>query len=188
MKSGATVRAASYGMAALGAHCQLRPPERPSVSVAAALTRGGEIVAWRPSVRLMGRPERRSIFVRELSRVSGRARLKSLARGGLACAILRAAKDGAPDRIRTYDLCLRRAALYPAELRVQAGSDPIKKTAPPCKAVASTPEKTRDGGFGLPQAGCRREPGDHGFGQCGGQRGLRVFRRDQRQHRQLTHP
>jgi hypothetical protein len=55
MKSGATVRAASYGMAALGAHCQLRPPERPSVSVAAALTRGGEIVAWRPSVRLMGR-------------------------------------------------------------------------------------------------------------------------------------
>ncbi len=25
---------------------------------------------------------------------------------------------GAPDRIRTYDLCLRRAALYPAELRV----------------------------------------------------------------------
>src|SRR2546423_573361 len=26
---------------------------------------------------------------------------------------------GAPDRIRTYDLCLRRAALYPAELRVR---------------------------------------------------------------------
>src|SRR6185312_11177374 len=26
-------------------------------------------------------------------------------------------KTGAPDRIRTYDLCLRRAALYPAELR-----------------------------------------------------------------------
>ena len=26
--------------------------------------------------------------------------------------------DGAPDRIRTCDLCLRRAALYPAELRV----------------------------------------------------------------------
>jgi hypothetical protein len=25
---------------------------------------------------------------------------------------------GAPDRIRTCDLCLRRAALYPAELRV----------------------------------------------------------------------
>ena len=25
--------------------------------------------------------------------------------------------DGAPDRIRTCDLCLRRAALYPAELR-----------------------------------------------------------------------
>ena len=28
---------------------------------------------------------------------------------------------GAPSRIRTYDLCLRRAALYPAELWVQAG-------------------------------------------------------------------
>src|SRR5690349_17730622 len=28
---------------------------------------------------------------------------------------------GAPDRIRTCDLCLRRAALYPAELRVPGG-------------------------------------------------------------------
>src|SRR5258708_9865632 len=27
---------------------------------------------------------------------------------------------GAPDKIRTCDLCLRRAALYPAELRVHA--------------------------------------------------------------------
>ena len=27
--------------------------------------------------------------------------------------------NGAPDRIRTYDLCLRRATLYPAELRVR---------------------------------------------------------------------
>ena len=27
--------------------------------------------------------------------------------------------NGAPDRIRTCDLCLRRAALYPAELRVR---------------------------------------------------------------------
>ena len=26
--------------------------------------------------------------------------------------------NGAPERIRTSDLCLRRAALYPAELRV----------------------------------------------------------------------
>ena len=29
-------------------------------------------------------------------------------------------ENGAPDRIRTCDLCLRRAALYPAELRVRA--------------------------------------------------------------------
>ena len=28
--------------------------------------------------------------------------------------------NGAPERIRTSDLCLRRAALYPAELRVQS--------------------------------------------------------------------
>jgi hypothetical protein len=28
--------------------------------------------------------------------------------------------DGAPDRIRTCGLCLRRATLYPAELRVLA--------------------------------------------------------------------
>jgi hypothetical protein len=31
-------------------------------------------------------------------------------------------KNGAPDRIRTYDLCLRRATLYPAELRVRGGN------------------------------------------------------------------
>jgi hypothetical protein len=30
--------------------------------------------------------------------------------------------NGAPDRIRTCDLCLRRAALYPAELRVPDAS------------------------------------------------------------------
>ena len=30
-------------------------------------------------------------------------------------------RDGAPDTIRTCDLCLRRATLYPAELRVQQG-------------------------------------------------------------------
>src|SRR5262249_14067811 len=28
---------------------------------------------------------------------------------------------GAPDKIRTCDLCLRRAALYPAELRARGG-------------------------------------------------------------------
>jgi hypothetical protein len=30
-------------------------------------------------------------------------------------------KNGGPGEIRTHDLCLRRAALYPAELRVQRG-------------------------------------------------------------------
>ncbi len=33
-------------------------------------------------------------------------------------------KNGAPDRIRTCGLCLRRAALYPAELRVHDGETP----------------------------------------------------------------
>jgi hypothetical protein len=32
--------------------------------------------------------------------------------------------DGAPEGIRTPDLCLRRAALYPAELRAQSAFDP----------------------------------------------------------------
>ncbi len=36
-------------------------------------------------------------------------------------------KDGAPDRIRTCDLCLRRAALYPAELRVLAVAEAAKR-------------------------------------------------------------
>src|SRR5215469_3766073 len=32
-------------------------------------------------------------------------------------------KTGGPDTIRTYDLCLRRAALYPAELRVRDATE-----------------------------------------------------------------
>ena len=32
-------------------------------------------------------------------------------------------RDGAPERIRTSGLCLRRAALYPAELRVPMRTD-----------------------------------------------------------------
>jgi hypothetical protein len=37
---------------------------------------------------------------------------------GVGADLRRKKRDGAPDRIRTCDLCLRRAALYPAELRV----------------------------------------------------------------------
>ena len=37
--------------------------------------------------------------------------------GPISCVI---AVSGAPDTIRTCDLCLRRATLYPAELRVLA--------------------------------------------------------------------
>ena len=39
-------------------------------------------------------------------------------------------KYGAPDRIRTCDLCLRRAALYPAELRVLKRGAETNRTAP----------------------------------------------------------
>ncbi len=42
--------------------------------------------------------------------------LKAQKRRVLACPALY--RSGAPDEIRTHDLCLRRAALYPAELRV----------------------------------------------------------------------
>src|SRR3979490_2152640 len=39
----------------------------------------------------------------------------------LGCPVLY--RSGAPDTIRTCDLCLRRATLYPAELRVRCGAD-----------------------------------------------------------------
>src|SRR5690606_33899948 len=38
-------------------------------------------------------------------------------------------ENGAPDRIRTCDLCLRRAALYPAELRVPEAARNITERA-----------------------------------------------------------
>ena len=50
--------------------------------------------------------------------------------GYIASCALGRAKAGAPDWIRTSDLCLRRAALYPAELRV-----PVRHRRPaPCAA------------------------------------------------------
>ncbi len=48
--------------------------------------------------------------------------------GGLAFApetqVIQGVRNGAPDTIRTCDLCLRRATLYPAELRVLYGGGP----------------------------------------------------------------
>ena len=44
---------------------------------------------------------------------------------------------GAPDRIRTCGLCLRRAALYPAELRVHLG---VRAGAARSSAGAGLPE------------------------------------------------
>ncbi len=45
--------------------------------------------------------------------------MKAQKRQVLACPVLY--RSGAPDTIRTCDLCLRRATLYPAELRVHRG-------------------------------------------------------------------
>jgi len=42
-------------------------------------------------------------------------------------------KNGGPERIRTFDLCLRRAALYPAELRVPHA--PHTESPPPKEAL-----------------------------------------------------
>ena len=39
---------------------------------------------------------------------------------------------GGPERIRTFDLCLRRAALYPAELRVRNSDQLLTTTLPEC--------------------------------------------------------
>ena len=46
-------------------------------------------------------------------------------------------RDGGPDTIRTYDLCLRRATLYPAELRVHTRL--IAQPAAPEKPLSDTP-------------------------------------------------
>src|SRR5271155_2627477 len=43
-------------------------------------------------------------------------------------------KIGGPDTIRTCDLCLRRAALYPAELRVRSRALVISASGPPAQA------------------------------------------------------
>ena len=69
--------------------------------------------------------------------VCGEADLKLLALAPPIGAILREAKNGAPDRIRTYDLCLRRAALYPAELRVRGRSGPYKENSPALQSNGS---------------------------------------------------
>ena len=54
--------------------------------------------------------------------------------------------SGAPERIRTSDLCLRRAALYPAELRVRraafaasgTSNEPLAVTDTSCRGRASS--------------------------------------------------
>src|SRR5438067_13159151 len=52
-------------------------------------------------------------------------------------------KAGAPDRIRTCGLCLRRAALYPAELRVPGQEGRLAKGAPPRQSLSGGPLAAR---------------------------------------------
>ena len=59
-------------------------------------------------------------------------------------------KFGAPDWIRTSGLCLRRAALYPAELRVPDG--------PPSKANRGAPDVFAIRPRRLPDRGLSGEP------------------------------
>ncbi|GEM_PF-2326904 len=54
-------------------------------------------------------------------------------------------RNGAPERIRTSDLCLRRAALYPAELRVlrSTGETRLSRREPSASAGDVQPPKWR---------------------------------------------
>src|SRR5882724_1470936 len=70
----------------------------------------------------MDRPDARanSNACRNFSQLLTRANEPELkSRAGSAYRIVKQRKTGAPDTIRTCDLCLRRVALYPAELRAQ---------------------------------------------------------------------
>src|SRR3981081_254551 len=87
-------------------------------------------------------------------------------RGCLPGPILASAKNryvpdftGAPDTIRTCDLCLRRATLYPAELRVRCGAfsrlaGPRQR---PCKGWSR--EEQGPKGNGHTFESCRVRPG-----------------------------
>jgi hypothetical protein len=74
------------------------PPRRTGHAAAGLKSLSRRRAAWRPSVRLMGRPERRSVFL---------SSLRSLR------------KTGAPEEIRTPDPQIRSLVLYPAELRAR---------------------------------------------------------------------
>src|ERR1700688_4800126 len=57
-------------------------------------------------------------------------------------------KTGGPDTIRTCDLCLRRAALYPAELRVQSRGLVITVSRGIAQAALAWVQPSRSGGGG----------------------------------------
>src|SRR5262249_56979015 len=68
---------------------------------------------------------------------------------GRAAGPLYAIDDGGPGEIRTHDLCLRRAALYPAELRVRwARLTPAAASPPYCSDPAGVKGAGRHDGCG----------------------------------------
>src|SRR6476469_10778292 len=68
----------------------------------------------------------------------------------------KATRTGAPDRIRTCDLCLRRATLYPTELRVRVAANLNQR--PPPKQRRS--DRNRKSGTGSHKS---RAPGQKGL-------------------------
>jgi hypothetical protein len=69
-----------------------------------------------------------------------------------ASSIERELSAGAPDKIRTCDLCLRRAALYPAELRARVA---ISIAEPGRYGNAAKPGGTRKWSAAAPPELCR---------------------------------
>ena len=104
--SGAAAGASGAAAGASGAACFSSPPpqvlaDKPTSAIAAAAaTIRTFLMSSSPFLTFKLRP------------------LKPSAIPAYASFRLLAAAFGAPDRIRTCDLCLRRATLYPAELRV----------------------------------------------------------------------
>src|ERR1700681_3374757 len=86
------------------------------------------------------RPNRSADFDRQLPLISA----ANAAKAGYNVLIL---LSGAPEGIRTPDLCLRRAALYPAELRAREGLDSGTPAMRQRLAVEKKPIEGRESGL-----------------------------------------
>jgi hypothetical protein len=93
--------------------------------------------------------ERAEIFFQLLTHAN-ETELKTQAESSVR--VVKQRKAGAPDTIRTCDLCLRRATLYPAELRVQWGS--FSRLAGSGQPLPPSPARLICGRCGQEPAGC----------------------------------